>query len=262
MSILQILVIFAAAFIAGMINSVAGGGTLITFPALVWIGYDPRLANMTSTVALWPGSLGGMLGFRRELGEGRRWMLLFGPPSLLGGIVGALLLLHTAPRTFASLAPYLVLFATALFAVGDQITRRLRRPTEEELAPQAVRKPDRAWLFAAASFQFFVAVYGGYFGAGIGILMLAALGLLGLTDLHQMNGLKNFFAVCINLIAAVMFIWSGQIRWPEVLVMAAGAIAGGYGGAGLARRLGRVFVRRTVIVIGLLMTLSMFLFRS
>jgi uncharacterized membrane protein YfcA len=244
-----------------MMNSVAGGGTLLTFPTLVWIGIDPIRANVTSTVALWPGSLGAMVGFRRELGDSRRWMLLLGAPSVLGGLIGARLLLLTPSRLFSSIVPYLILFATILFAAGEPLMRRLRTNDPEQASEQAGqnRTQARAWWTGAIVFQFLVAIYGGYFGAGIGILMLAALGFLGLTDIHQMNGLKNFFAVCINLIAAAYFIASGRVEWSYALVMIVGAIAGGYGGAGLARKLGRRFVRRAVIVIGLAMALSLLL---
>ncbi|MBI1817135.1 MAG: sulfite exporter TauE/SafE family protein [Deltaproteobacteria bacterium] len=245
--------VFAAAFVAGMINSVAGGGTLITFPTLVWLGRDPIIANVTSTVALWPGSLGGMLGFRRELGDSRRWMLLLAGPSIAGGLLGAFLLLRTPSRTFAAIVPYLILFATILFAVQEPLARWLRRNEE---APGGQRDD---WWLGIAAFQFLVAVYGGYFGAGIGILMLAALGLLGLSDIHQMNGLKNFCAVCINLVAAGYFMLWGPVNWLDAMVMGAGAITGGFGGAGLARRLGREFVRHVVVVIGFAMAISLFL---
>ena len=262
MAVWQIPLVFLAAFVAGMMNSVAGGGTLVTFPTLVWIGIDPIRANVTSTVALWPGSLGAMVGFRRELGDSRRWMLLLGAPSIVGGLIGARLLLLTPSPLFASIVPYLILFATILFAAGEPLMRRLRAKGPEQASEQAGQNRTRArvWWTGAMVFQFFVAIYGGYFGAGIGILMLAALGFLGLTDIHQMNGLKNFFAVCINMVAAAYFITSGRVEWSYALVMIVGAIAGGYGGAGLARKLGRRFVRRAVIVIGLAMAISL-LFR-
>jgi uncharacterized membrane protein YfcA len=260
-TIWQAIVIFISGFLAGAINSVAGGGTLLSFPALVWIGIDPKVANITSTVALWPGSLGGMVGFRRELAGSRRWMLLLAGPSILGGLVGALLLLRTDAGTFARMVPFLILFATVLFATGEPISRRLRRAGEQKESPVEGGTESRAWWVGAAIFQFAVAVYGGYFGAGIGILMLAALGLLGLTDIHQMNGLKNFFAVCINIVAALYFILWGPVDWSSAVIMAVGSIAGGLGGAGLARKLGRPFVRRVVIAIGLAMALSLLLFR-
>jgi len=259
----QLPLVFLAAFVAGMMNSVAGGGTLVTFPTLVWVGIDPIQANIISTVALWPGSLGAMVGFRRELGDSRRWMLLLGAPSIVGGLIGARLLLITPSPLFASIVPYLVLFATILFAAGEPLMRKLRANDPEQASEKEGTTPARAharWT-GAIVFQFFVAIYGGYFGAGIGILMLAALGLLGLTDIHQMNGMKNFFAVCINMVAAFYFIASGRVEWGYTLVMMVGAIDGGYGGAGLARRLGRKFVRRAVIFIGLAMALSLLLRR-
>jgi uncharacterized membrane protein YfcA len=253
----QIILVFSAAVVAGMMNSVAGGGTLVTFPTLVLIGIDPIQANVTSTVALWPGSLGAMVGFRRELGDSRRWMLFLGAPSVAGGLIGARLLLLTPSPLFATIVPYLILFATILFAVGEPLVRRMRSQTDDAGQPGPTRPASRAWWTGAIVFQFFVAIYGGYFGAGIGILMLAALGLLGLTDIHQMNGLKNFFAVCINIVAAAYFIASGRVVWIYALVMILGAVAGGYGGAGLARKLGRRFVRRAVIVIGFAMAISL-----
>ena len=240
-------------------NSVAGGGTLVTFPTLVWMGMDPVSANVTSTVALWPGSLGALVGFRGELGDSRRWMFLLGAPSVVGGLIGARLLLLTPSPLFASIVPYLILFATILFAVGEPLMRRLR--AKNPVGQIRSRRQERVWWVGAIAFQFFVAIYGGYFGAGMGFLMLAALGLMGLTDIHQMNGLKNFLVVCINLVAAVYFIVSGRVEWAYAIVMVVGAIAGGYGGAGLARKLGRSFVRIAVIVIGFGMAVSL-LFRD
>jgi len=246
----QEVVVAAAAFAAGLINSIAGGGTLLSFPALIWLGRDPVLANATSTVALWPASLAGVYGFRRELKGGARLLLAFGAPSLVGGVLGAVLLLRTPAGTFARLVPFLVLFATLLVALQEPISKRLRGAEGE--------KPSRAWWAGAVVFQFLVGVYGGYFGAGIGILMLAALGLLGFSDIHRMNGLKNVLAILINGVAAVYFIFSGAVIWVDVLVMTFAAIAGGYSGARLAYRLGRRFVRYAVIVIGLVMGVSLF----
>jgi uncharacterized membrane protein YfcA len=257
--ILEWILIAASAFAAGMINSVAGGGTLVSFPALVWLGRDAVVANATNAVALWPGSLAGMIGFRREIEGSRKWMLILGVPSLVGGLVGAILLLLTPSRIFALLVPYLIFFATLLFAFGDFISKKLRAIFGSS-QPDSIEIAGRAWWIGASIFQFFVAVYGGYFGAGIGILMLAALGLLGLTDIHQMNGMKNFFAFVINGIASVYFIWSGKVAWGDALIMALAATAGGFGGAGIARRMGRQFVRRVVIIIGFAMAISL-LFR-
>jgi len=242
---------FASAFAAGAINSVAGGGTLLTFPTLVWLGLNSVSANATSTVAIWPGAVGSMWGYRKELRSVDPRLLALTAPSLAGGISGALLLRVTPPSIFDALVPFLILFATVLFMVQETVQRMFK--TGE------ARHHSAKWLTGAILFQFFVALYGGYFGAGIGILMLAALGVLGLTDIHQMNGLKNFFALCINGVAAIYFMFAHMVEWPYVLVMVAGAIAGGVGGADLARRMGRTAVRRVVIGIGFAMAFSLFL---
>lgn len=245
-------IIFLSAFAAGIVNSLAGGGTLLTFPALIWTGRDPVLANATSTVALLPGSLSGAFGFRRELKDSRRWIVRLGLPSLAGGVLGAFLLLRTPSGIFAQLAPWLILFATGLMIVQEPLSRWLNKETD--------REPTRLWWTGAIAFQFFVGVYGGYFGAGIGILMLAALGLLGFTDLHKMNGLKNLFAVCINGVAAAYFVFLGAVIWLDVALMIVAATLGGFAGAKLAYRLGRTFVRYTVIAIGVAMAVSLFAF--
>ena len=242
------LIILTAAFVAGAINSIAGGGTLLSFPALVWIGRDPILANATNSFAMWPGSFAGMFGFRRELADVRRWLLLLTIPSLVGGTLGAILLLRTSTKTFAHLVPFLILGATLLLAAQEFITRRLAHVSQ-----------GKRWIVFAFVFQFFVGVYGGYFGAGMGILMLAALGLIGLTDMHEMNGLKNLLAVGINGVAAIYFAISGAVLWVDAMVMAIAAIAGGFLGAKLAKRLGRGFVRGAVVAIGLTMTIALFL---
>ncbi|HEY0098105.1 MAG TPA: sulfite exporter TauE/SafE family protein [Pyrinomonadaceae bacterium] len=244
-SLLQGVVLFASAFIAGMINSIAGGGTLLTFPTLIWLGLDPKEANATSTVALWPGLVGGLFGFRRELEKSRPLLIRLGITSFFGGAVGAALLIRTPSETFARLVPFLIFFATLLFMAQEPITRWLRL----EATPAAGRQ--RGWWTGAILFQFCAAVYGGYFGAGNGILMLAALGLLGISDIHRANGLKNFLGLTLNSVAVVAFALSGLVRWTPALLMAAGAIMGGYYGAEIARKLGRTFVRRAVVLIGL-----------
>jgi len=246
------LVAFGAAFLAGAINSVAGGGTLVSFPVLIWLGLPSTIANATSTVAIWPGSLGGMLGFRDNLRgmEPRMYALIV--PSVIGGIAGAILLRMTPTSLFDRLVPLLILFATCLFMAQDAVQRLLKIGS-----PASHREP--RWLWGALSFQLVVALYGGYFGAGLGIMMLAALSIIGLTDIHQMNGLKNLLALCINGVAALYFVWKGMVYWPDVIVMATGAIAGGVGGAGLAKRLGRTTVRRVVIAVGLVMAVKLML---
>ena len=250
---LHYLVITVAAFVAGAINSIAGGGTLLSFPALMYVGVSPVMANATNTVAIWPGSFAGVLGFREDIKKLQRWLLWLMIPSLLGGITGAMILLHTPEKTFARIVPLLILGATLLLAAQEMITRKLSRfLTSHE-------DPSRGWVVFAFTFQFLVSIYGGYFGAGMGILMLAALGLIGMKDLHQMNGLKNLLAICINGVAAIYFIIQGAVAWTHVVIMAIASIIGGYAGARLAHRLGRKFVRGAVVVIGLVMTVALFL---
>lgn len=242
-------VIFLAAFVAGAINSVAGGGTLISFPTLIWVGVPSVNANATSTLALWPGSLGGAWGYRRELSDADRRLVALIVPSFIGGLLGAALLYRTPTEVFDRLVPWLILFATCLFMLQEPIQRRLNLST--------THADHSHWLSWTMVFQFIVGLYGGYFGAGIGILMLAALGLMGYSDIHQMNGVKNVLAVCINGVAAVYFAFTGLVLWQDAALMAVASIAGGIGGAGVARRLGRSAVRKIVIAIGFAMALSM-----
>jgi uncharacterized protein len=244
-------VAFGSAFLAGAINSVAGGGTLVSFPALVWLGLDSVTANATSTVAIWPGTVGSVWGYRRELRQAETRFRVLIVPSLVGGITGALLLRWTPPSVFDKLVPFLILFATLLFMAQEPIQRMLR-------TADAGSHGSARWLVGALLFQLAVGIYGGYFGAGIGILMLAALSILGLSDIHEMNSLKVVFGGSINGIAAAYFIWAGMVHWPDVLLMAVGAILGGWGGAGTARRMGRTAVRRIVIGIGFAMAISLF----
>jgi uncharacterized protein len=240
----------AAAFCAGVINSIAGGGTLITFPVLIWLGLDPKVANATSTVALWPGLFGGLFGYRRELENSSPILLRLGITSVIGGALGSWLLIWTPSPIFARLVPFLILFATILFMAQGSITRRLR------LQP-IVAEPKAMWWLGAIVFQFFSAMYGGYFGAGNGILMLAALGILGLHDINRANGIKNFLGICINSIAVLSFGLSHLVVWPDALLMAGAALIGGYFGAHVAVRVAQVNIRRVIIVIGFVIAFVM-----
>ena len=209
----------------------------------------PIIANATNTAAVWPGSLGAVWGYRRELRQATPrvyWLIV---PSVAGAIAGAMLLRVTPPNIFDRLVPVLILFATILFAVQERVQRLLK------LAPE---HDGSFWFATAMIFQFFVSVYGGYFGAGMGILMLAALAVLGHEDIHQMNGIKNLLAVFINAVAAGYFILAGMVRTPDAVVMAIGAAVGGFAAAGVARRMGRKAVKRGVIAIGFAMALVMF----
>jgi uncharacterized membrane protein YfcA len=235
---------------AGALNAIAGGGTLLTFPVLLSV-VPPVIANGTSTVALVPGSMAGAWGYRRELRACRRWLLLLFGPCIIGGWVGTWLVTEMDERYFTMLVPWLILLATLLF---------LAQPTLSRLTGigHGMQRPSLGTSVGVGLFQFFVAVYGGYFGAGIGILMLSSLGLLGLTNIHHMNALKTFLAACINLVAVIEFAIKGKVAWPYALLMALAAIVGGYLGAHYARRLRPSIVRWFVIAIGF--TLSAYFF--
>jgi uncharacterized protein len=233
-----------SAMAAGAVNSIAGGGTLLTFPALQILGgISPVLANGTSTVAVMPGSVAGAGGYRRELYTCRRWIGLLIVPSVLGGAVGALLVLWPEETVFAALIPWLILLAAVLFALQPVVARLLRLKVHTTSA-------SRATLAAIVCGQFAIAIYGGYFGAGIGILMLTSLAFLGLDSIHHANALKTFLAACINGTAAVVFVCDNKVHWPYALAMAAAAIVGGYFGARLALRMHPAAVRWVVILIG------------
>jgi uncharacterized membrane protein YfcA len=251
LSALALAAVFLASVLGGGVNAIAGGGTLLTFPALVGLGVPALTANATSTVALWPGSLSSMWGYRAELRGARGWVVRLTLPSLAGGALGAWLLLRTPPDRFERIVPFLVLGATLLFQAQGPIMRRLARrrgASPDPVHPVEGDPPPAPWLLAG---QFAIGVYGGYFGAGIGILMLAGLGLMGFTNIHRMNGLKNWGATCMNAVAAAIFALSGIVNWPVALAMAAGGLLGGYAGARMAQRVGQQRVRRAILFIGL-----------
>jgi uncharacterized membrane protein YfcA len=253
-SLIQIIAILTAAFVAGMINAVAGGGTLITFPLLILFGVPPVVANATSTLALVMGTSGSLYGFRARIQEVRPWFKTFIPVSLLGGWIGSYLLTRGSEQSFARLVPFLVLFATLLFMLQGVMRRRVAHHAVVEMSGPTGRMP----FLWAVIFQFFVSVYGGYFGAGIGILMLASLGFLGFADIHQMNTLKNVLGSLSNLVAAVWFTACGLIDWPIMGVMTVGAVAGYFVGATYSQRLSQERVRHLITAIGLIITVVMF----
>ena len=241
MDVLQAIAIIAAGFAAGTINTIVGSGSLITFPTLLWMGRNPILANATNTVAMWTAGISASWGFRREVATLQRWFWFLTIPSLVGGAAGAVLLLHTPEKLFEHLVPILIGSATLLLATQEMITRHLPH-----------KRASPAWLVFAFTFQFFVGVYGGYFGAGVGILMLASLGFMGFANIHRMNGLKNWGGFCMNLVAALSFALSGIVRWPVALGMALGSVAGGYVGARAALRVPQQVVRGAVAAVGVL----------
>jgi len=237
--------LFAVATLGGAINSVAGGGSFVTFPALLFAGIPAVQANATSTIALWPGSVASALAYRRELGDVRRELLPMGLASLAGGLAGSVLLLRTSDRTFVKLIPWLLLFAAVLFSFGGPVAKRLQRGAGAPLA-------------LATAAQVAVSVYGGYFGGGIGIMMLAILSVLGMADIHRMNALKTLLGALINGVAVIAFVIAGAVAWAPGVVMIAGGITGGYAGAAIARLVDPRHVRWLVLCVAWTMTAYFF----
>jgi uncharacterized membrane protein YfcA len=240
----QIALLVGSAFAAGVVNTLAGGGTLLTFPSLMSFGrLSATLANGTSTAALVPGSLSGAWGFRRELGEARRWLKLLLPPSLAGGLAGTLLVTELPETYFDAMVPFLILTASLLFLLQPVLARRFP-PHPEGLVSRRVQA-------GVVFFQFLVAVYGGYFGAGIGILMLSSLSFMAIGDIHRMNALKTLLGAAINAMSVGVFAVRGFVKWPLVWPMMLGAIAGGLLAAFVGRRLPQAVVRWFVIAVGM-----------
>ena len=256
MTFFESVLLFVAAVAGGSLNSVAGGGSLLTFPTLLFVGVPAIQANATSAVALWPGTVASAAAYREDLRSARRHLLPFSVSSFLGGLLGALLLLRTSPGTFQDLVPWLLLAATLVFTFGGAVIARLRRGRERP----AHASPSRASSVAGFLAQLLIATYGGFFGGGMGIMMLATYTALGMQDIHAMNGLKNWCASCINAVAVVTFAAAGVVWWPQALVMLAGAVAGGYFGAVWARKVDPLLVRRFVIVLGFAMSAYFFVY--
>ncbi len=229
----------AAAVGAGLVNAIAGGGTLLTFPALLAVGLGPVAANTTNTVALWPGQLSGAVAYRQHLGQERRRALQLAVPSILGGIGGSVLVLALPERSFAATVPWLILFACLLLAFQNLVKRGLARI-------KGADHPAAIWFAQLA-----ISVYGGYFGAGMGILMLAAMGILLASSLQHANALKVLFSFLVNGVAAVCFVVFGPVHPLAAGIMAVGATLGGWFGARLAQRLPPAGMRWVAIAIGL-----------
>ena len=244
--------LFAAAFGAGALNSVAGGGQFLTFPMLIFVGVPVVNANATSSVAVWPGTVASTIGYREELREQRGLLVPLGLSSIVGGVLGAVVLLRTPQATFANLVPWLLLFATLLLIFGAPIVARLRKRLGH------TGGPTRGGIIGLCVMQVLLGIYGGYFGGGMGFVMLAAMAFIGLDNMHVMNGMKTALASCINGVAVATFVLAGAIAWPEAIIMLIGAIIGGYGGAIYARRLDPRPIRRFTIVVACTMTLYFF----
>ena len=228
-----------AAAVAGAINAVAGGGSLVSFPALVAVGYPAKVANITNTVALWPGYVGGSFGYAAQLSGQRRRVLVLTIPSILGALLGSAILLYTPESSFEAIVPFLILFAAALMALQTRLAAFVARHRPE-------RKDTDANVEVLLAI-FALAIYGAYFGAGLGILTLAVLGILLPDDLHRSNALKGLLSAIINAAAVVYFAIWGPVEWVPAAVMAVAALAGGYYGVGLARKLSPKYLRAVVI---------------
>jgi len=246
----QAIFLFFAGALGGTINAVAGGGSFIAFPALLFTGVPPVPANATNTLALWVGVTASGGAYRSRLNISRRVMIPLVVTSILGGLAGAFLLINTPAQTFLRVLPWLMLGATLLFAFGKHLTGRISAGISHDAS--------RAAIAGAAIFELFVAIYGGYFGGGMGIMNLAMLAALGMTDIHAMNALKVVLGGFINGVATVTFVVSGAIVWPQAIVMTAGAILGGYFAAHYAQKLPQAWIRGFVIVVGVAMTAYFF----
>jgi uncharacterized protein len=245
----QAVLLFLAAFAAGAINAVAGGGSLVSFPMLLAVGLPSIQANVTNTVALWPGYVGGSLNYRGELRTQADRLKALALPCVVGAVVGAWVLLATPQRVFDVIVPFLILAACALMAFQDRLNAYVARHHPSVL-PADGRVPRPLWLSTLA-----LGIYGAYFGAALGIMLLAVLGVLLPDDIQRSNALKGMLSLVINAVAVVYFAFLGPVVWWAAAVMAVGAVLGGYGGAGLARRLGRTWLRRSVIVYGVFVAL-------
>ena len=250
MDILTGIALAAAAFVAGAINSVAGGGSLVSFPALVAAGYVPKTANVTNTVALWPGYVGGSYGYRSELRRQQSRVVALAVPSVAGALVGSAVLLGTPARAFDAIVPFLILFACAVMAFQDRLANFAAHHRLSSRGADHIPVPLHVSTFV-------LAVYGAYFGAGLGILTLAALGILLPDDIQHSNALKGLLSALINAVAMVYFVFFGPVRWLPMAIMAVGALAGGYLGVGVARRLGKRWLRISVISYGVLVAVVM-----
>jgi uncharacterized membrane protein YfcA len=242
--------LFVAAALGGGLNAVAGGGSFIAFPALLFTGVPPVPANATNTLALWVGVTASGGAYRKRLRTSRRVMVPLIITSVLGGIAGAFLLIKTPAQTFLHVLPWLMLAATLLFAFGKHLTGRISAGISHDASARA--------LMGANIFELIVAVYGGYFGGGIGIMNLAMLAAMGMTDIHEMNALKVILGGVINGVATLMFIALGAILWPQALVMTVGATLGGYASAHYAQKLPQSWIRGLVMVVGTSMTIYFF----
>jgi uncharacterized membrane protein YfcA len=247
MSFLTILLLVASGFAAGLVNAVAGGGTFFTFPALMGAGLSSIAANASSTIAVWPGNIAGVIAARRELWAYRAHLRQHSLIALGGGLLGALLLLVVDDAAFQAQVPWLILFATLLFLSADPLITRLQ---QREWGSTSLAFRDRGLI----ALNLLVAIYGGYFGAGLGVMLMASLSFSGMRDMHLMIAVKNWIGMLVSLIALVSFTIAGLVHWHAALIVACGTILGGYTGARMAKRLSKPVLKRIVVAIGFLLS--------
>ena len=251
MTLTEALLVALGAFFAGGMNAIAGGGTFFSFPAMLAAGVPPVTANASNSVALWPASLSSAWAYRKEAMRHGRWAVILIIVSLIGGLTGGLLLLATSNAAFSKLIPWLLLVATSLFAFSAQVSR-LVAWSKRRLGAKVSEGPRTS--IGGVLFQLAVAIYGGFFGAGMGILTLAALSIQGYEDMQELDALKNLTSAVNYTIAAVTFIVVGAISWPHTLVALATATLGGMAGAAVAKRMPAIWLRRFVIAVGATLT--------
>ena len=258
------LFLFLAAFVGGALNAVAGGGSFIGLPALIFAGVPAVSANATNTLALWPASASSAWAYRREVSATRSWIVSLGGASLAGGIIGGFLLLRTSDAAFVRLLPWLLLVAAVTFSFGGVIQHLVGEAPQHPAgaAPQhpagAAQHVTETAGVAVLLLQFAISIYGGYFGGGMGIMTLATLTIAGMSNIHQMNAVKSVLAVIINGVALAEFVALGAIAWAPGAIMVAGGIAGGYVGAATARQVDPRYVRNLIMVVAWGMTVYFF----
>ena len=253
MALIHVIFLFVAALLGGMINSVAGGGSFFTFPALILSGISSVVANATSTIALWPGTLASIQAYKKHFDYQSRLVVVLSLVSILGGAAGAITLLHIPSSIFDSFLPFLLLTATLIFTFSNKLKGIVSTPKTQTSSGYTVKS-----LLYISIAQLFISFYGGFFGGGIGMLMLATLGMMGIREIHQMNAIKVFLASIINGTAVLTFVLSGIVQWPSACIMILGAICGGYAGAKFAQKMNPAYVRGFVVFIGFGMTIYFF----
>jgi uncharacterized protein len=248
---LNAIFLFVTSLVAGGLNAVAGGGSFLSFPALIFTGMSPIAANATNTTAMSVSAIASVGAYRGDFAQDRRSLVMLSAVSILGGLIGSIILLYTSADFFRKLLPYLLLLATSVFIFGDALKQWLqsRRQQPQTTSPQFLQ---------LLLVQLVISIYGGFFGAGAGILMLAAMTFFDVKNIHNMNALKMFLGTCMNGAAVVLFVFAGLVAWPQAILMAIGGSVGGYAIARFARQIPAIIIRRFVAIVAISMTIYFF----